>query len=57
MTSTLRMGAEGGGGGGLRQKWDVIGRSDWGIRKCSGHPIFIFFIYRKLDLGHDQTSC
>ena len=29
---------------GVRQKWDVIGRTGWGVSKCSGRPIFIFFI-------------
>ena len=30
--------------GGKRQKWDVLGRRDVGGTKCSGRPIFIFFI-------------
>ena len=39
------------------QKWNVIGRrGEWGVSKCSGHPIFIFFLLRKLDLRHDQKS-
>ena len=35
MTSTLS--------GGIRQKWDVIGRMGWGFSECSGRPVFIFF--------------
>ena len=38
MMSTLK-----GGGGGVRQKLDVIGRRGWGVGECSGRPIFIFF--------------
>ena len=32
------------GGGGGRQKWDVIGRRGWGLSECFGRPIFILFI-------------
>ena len=28
-----------GGGGELRQKWDVIGCRRWGVSECSGRPI------------------
>ena len=34
-----------GGVGGVRQKWDVIGRNGGGeVSECSGRPIFIFLI-------------
>ena len=33
-----------GGGGGARQKRDVIGHRGWRISKCSGRPVFYFFI-------------
>ena len=42
MTSTLR------GVGGLRQKWDVIGRRGLGVSECSGRPVFIFFLLKKI---------
>ena len=35
------------GGGGIRQKWDVIGRracGGRGVSECSGPPIFIFLL-------------
>ena len=32
------------GGGGVRQKWDVIGHRGWGVSECSGRPIFIFLL-------------
>ena len=32
------------GGGGLRQKWDIIERRGWGVSKCFGRPIFIFLL-------------
>ena len=39
MTSTFR------GGGGLRQKQNVLGRRGGGcVSECSGRPIFIYFI-------------
>ena len=38
-------------GGGVWQKWDVIGRRGCGVSECSGR------LKRKLDLRHDQTSC
>ena len=38
MTSTLR------GGGGLRWKWDVTGRKEWGVKECSGRQILTFLL-------------
>ena len=39
MTFTLRV-----AGGGVRQKWDVVGRRGVGVSEYSGRPIFFFFI-------------
>ena len=36
------------GGGGVRQKLDVIRHHGWGIRECSGRPIFIFLLLKKI---------
>ena len=38
MTFTLRV-----AGGGVRQKWDVVGRRGVGVSEYSGRPIFFFF--------------
>ena len=30
------------------QKWDAIGRRGWGVSECSGRPIFILFLLKKI---------
>ena len=46
MTSTLR-GVGGGGQGKNEMLSDVVG---WGVRECSGRPVFIFFLLKNIGL-------